>query len=67
MKKPFYTLNNGRTIGYEQPCFVIAEIGINHNGSLEDALKLVDEAAKAGWISDGDDREVAPWVRPNRV
>ena len=43
-----FTLKNGRTIGQGQPCFVIAEIGINHNGSLEDALKLVEEAAKAG-------------------
>jgi N-acetylneuraminate synthase len=28
--------------------FVIAEIGINHNGSLEIAKKLIDGAAKAG-------------------
>jgi N-acetylneuraminate synthase len=43
-----YTLKNGRTIGHGQPCFIIAEIGINHNGSLDNALKLIDEAAKAG-------------------
>ena len=43
-----YTLKNGRNIGQGQPCFIIAEIGINHNGSLEDALQLIDEAAKAG-------------------
>ena len=43
-----FTLKNGRTIGQGQPCFIIAEIGINHNGSLENALKLVEEAAKAG-------------------
>ena len=29
-------------------CYVIAEIGINHNGSLETALALIDVAAKAG-------------------
>lgn len=28
--------------------FIIAEAGVNHNGSLNLALKLVDEAAKAG-------------------
>ncbi|WP_330925633.1 N-acetylneuraminate synthase [Candidatus Sororendozoicomonas aggregata] len=29
-------------------CFIIAEAGVNHNGSLDLALKLIDEAAKAG-------------------
>ena len=28
--------------------FVIAEIGINHNGSLELAKRLIDEAAESG-------------------
>jgi sialic acid synthase SpsE/sugar phosphate isomerase/epimerase len=37
-----------RIIGPGQPCFVIAEAGINHNGSLEMALQLVDMAADAG-------------------
>jgi N-acetylneuraminate synthase len=35
-------------VGPGQPIFVIAEIGINHNGSLELAKKLVDGAALAG-------------------
>ena len=28
--------------------FIIAEAGINHNGSLKNALKLVDIASKTG-------------------
>ena len=28
--------------------FIIAEVGVNHNGSLKKALKLVDIAASAG-------------------
>ncbi len=35
-------------IGAGQACFVIAEIGNNHNGSLELAYKLIDKAAEAG-------------------
>jgi len=35
-------------IGIGHPCFVIAEIGNNHNGSLELARRLVDEAIQAG-------------------
>lgn len=38
----------GRKIGPGQPCFIIADAGVNHNGSLELALKLVDAAAAAG-------------------
>lgn len=41
------TLNNGRHIGHGQPCYIIAEIGINHNGSLDVAKKLIDEAVAA--------------------
>lgn len=35
-------------IGVGRPCFIIAEIGNNHNGSLELACRLVDEAVRAG-------------------
>lgn len=37
-----------RLVGDGHPAFVIAEAGINHNGSLDLAKKLVDVAADAG-------------------
>jgi N,N'-diacetyllegionaminate synthase len=37
-----------RTIGVGQPCFVIAEAGVNHNGDAQLAHRLVDVAAEAG-------------------
>lgn len=37
-----------KTIGGTNRCFVIAEIGINFNGSLELAKKLIDVAVDAG-------------------
>lgn len=37
-----------RFIGEGEPVYVIAEIGINHNGSLELAKKLIDGAVFAG-------------------
>ncbi len=38
----------GRRIGWDFAPLVIAEIGINHNGSLAEAFKLVDAAKAAG-------------------
>ncbi|MFH1058079.1 MAG: N-acetylneuraminate synthase [Pseudomonadota bacterium] len=38
----------GRLVGPGQPCLVIAEAGVNHNGRLDLALALVDAAAAAG-------------------
>ena len=38
----------GRRVGAGAPCFVIAEIGINHNGDVELAKRLVDVAVAAG-------------------
>lgn len=37
-----------RKIGPDSPPLIIAELGINHNGSLKKAKRLVDEAKKAG-------------------
>lgn len=37
-----------KKVGGESPCFVIAEIGINHNGSVEIAKKLIDGAVFSG-------------------
>ena len=36
------------SVGEGQPCFMVAEIGINHNGNVEIAKKLIDTAALAG-------------------
>ncbi len=43
-----FSVSSKRSIGVGQPVYVIAEIGINHNGSLEIAKKLIDEAVQAG-------------------
>src|SRR5512135_1969270 len=37
-----------RWIGPGQPAFIVAEIGINHNGDLKIAKKLIDAAVHAG-------------------
>ena len=37
-----------RAIGTGAGVFVIAEIGINHNGSVDEAVKLIDSAADCG-------------------
>ena len=36
-------------ISRSSPTFIIAEIGINHNGSIEIAKKLIDEAVNSGF------------------
>ena len=38
----------GRLVGDGQPTYVVAEIGINHNGSLETAKRLIDVAKSSG-------------------
>jgi len=39
---------DGRTITQDSPCYVIAEIGHNHGGSVETAAKMIHAAAAAG-------------------
>lgn len=37
-----------KRVGAEAPCFVIAEIGVNHDGDEATALRMIDAAAEAG-------------------
>lgn len=37
-----------RIIGHDHRCFIIAEVGVNHNGNLELAQKLINIAQEAG-------------------
>ena len=37
-----------RSVGDGMPCLLVAELGINHGGSVETALEMVRAAAKAG-------------------
>jgi len=39
---------NGRTIGVDQPPYVIAEISANHNGNINNAYKIIDMAKASG-------------------
>lgn len=41
------TIDN-KKIGLGHPCYIVAEIGINHNGSVQIAKQLVDVAISAG-------------------
>jgi N-acetylneuraminate synthase len=43
------TVKIGKTlVGDGQPCYVIAEVGINHNGDIDIAKKLISTAVSAG-------------------
>jgi N-acetylneuraminate synthase/N,N'-diacetyllegionaminate synthase len=41
-------LLHGRRLSSADPAYVIAEVGVNHNGDMDTALRLVEAAAAAG-------------------
>lgn len=41
-------LRSGTLIGAGHPCFVVAEIGNNHQGEMPVAKRMIEEAARAG-------------------
>lgn len=45
---PFITTRCGQRVGHGQPCFIVAEVGNNHQGDMGHARRMVEEAAKAG-------------------
>jgi sialic acid synthase SpsE len=45
--QPVIMIGN-KKIGGDEPCFIIAEIGINHNNDINIAKKLIDITAEAG-------------------
>jgi N,N'-diacetyllegionaminate synthase len=66
----------GHLIGPSHPCFIIAEAGVNHNGSLELAMRLVDAACEVGadavkfqtWVTEklvAPDAPMAEYQRQN--
>jgi N-acetylneuraminate synthase len=48
MTKLNSVLIDGRQIGPSQPPYVIAELSANHNGNIESALKIIEEAKRSG-------------------
>ena len=43
-----YIVVNGRKIGSDYPTYIMGEVGINHNGSVEIAKYLIDLCVKYG-------------------
>lgn len=52
-----------RKIGKKHPCYIIAEAGVNHNGDIELATKLIDKAKKC----DVDAIKFQTWKTENIV
>jgi sialic acid synthase SpsE len=48
MSENYIQLQSGRKIGTGNPCFIVAEIGNNHQGDFELARKMIATAARAG-------------------
>lgn len=48
MSRPPSITIAGRRIASDEPPYVIAELSANHNGKLETALRIIDEAKAAG-------------------
>lgn len=47
MPNPSITIA-GRTIGVDEPPYIIAELSANHNGNFETAKRIIEEAKKSG-------------------
>ena len=44
------TINiDGRMVGDQQPIYMIAEIGLNHNGDMQNAKRLIDASFATNW------------------
>ena len=43
-----------KQLGAGQPCYIIAEIGINHNGDIDLAKRLISVAVAAGCAAHSD-------------
>ena len=48
LKQPAPVRIGNRLLGNDEPCYVIAEVGNNHNGDFDRAIALVDAAVAAG-------------------
>ncbi|KAG8273143.1 hypothetical protein J6590_027481 [Homalodisca vitripennis] len=54
---PVVLLANGQPVGGESPCFIIAEIGQNHQGNVSIAKDLILAAKCGDWYCGNDPLE----------